>query len=262
MVQDIFNEFARFSQIEAMAIGGSRPMKKNDLYSDYDIYVYCLEPIPLEQRLDVLNKYCERIESDCYSERLREVQDNCIMKDGVRLDITYRKLNEYVMRLSEIVEGNRLQSVYDTCLWHSLDTCRIIYDKGGRLNEAKEHFRMPYPPQLELTIVEQGMWNIKLRPDCYLEQIRCALRRKDYVNLSICLSEFLSVYFGMIYALNHRPLPGDRNLLARCKEECDRLPGNLEQSVTAVFNNLEKENLEMAIVNSMVAELEKMMEHG
>ena len=40
MVQDIFNEYARFPQVHGMTIGGSRAVKRNDGFSDYDVYVY------------------------------------------------------------------------------------------------------------------------------------------------------------------------------------------------------------------------------
>lgn len=46
MVQDIFNEYARFPQVRAMAIGGSRAVKRNDEFSDYDVYVYGTELAP------------------------------------------------------------------------------------------------------------------------------------------------------------------------------------------------------------------------
>ena len=58
MVQDIFNEYARFPQVRAMAIGGSRAVKRNDEFSDYDVYVYSTEPVPTELRRGVLEKYC------------------------------------------------------------------------------------------------------------------------------------------------------------------------------------------------------------
>lgn len=46
MVQDIFNEYARFPQVRAMAIGGSRAVKRNDEFSDYDVYVTARSRFP------------------------------------------------------------------------------------------------------------------------------------------------------------------------------------------------------------------------
>ena len=54
MVQEIFNEYARFTQVESMAIGGSRALKKNDAYSEYDVDVYCKVEIPVDDRRVVL----------------------------------------------------------------------------------------------------------------------------------------------------------------------------------------------------------------
>lgn len=49
MIQDIFNEFAKFSQVRSIAVGGSRAVKRNDAFSDYDVYVYTTEPIPTQE---------------------------------------------------------------------------------------------------------------------------------------------------------------------------------------------------------------------
>ena len=57
MVQDVFNEYAKFPQVRSMAVGGSRAVKRNDEYSDYDVYVYCTEPIPVNDRRSVLEQY-------------------------------------------------------------------------------------------------------------------------------------------------------------------------------------------------------------
>ena len=122
VVQEIFNEFAKFAQVESMAIGGSRAIKKNDKYSDYDVYVYWKEQIPVEQRKAVLGKYCSRMELGCC---YREYTDNCIVEDGMTLNIIYRNTDEFLAAVAEVVEGHKAQGGYTTCMWHSLLTGRI-----------------------------------------------------------------------------------------------------------------------------------------
>lgn len=259
MVQSIFNEFAKFPQVEAMAIGGSRPLKRNDDFSDYDIYVYCSEEISSEQKRAVLEQYCDRIEEKIYQETCHEFQDKCIMKDGIHLDITYRKAEDLVEKVAEVVEQCVVKEDCATVLWHHLDTCRIIYDKGGKLGDARERFRVPYPEPLKAAVIERSMNRIKRMPDNSVEQIKIGFKRKDYISVNRYLAEFFTAYFDLLYAYNGVKIPGSRNLLERCKADCEILPVNYEQSINALFLNLNKDNLAMAILNSMVTELEKMI---
>ena len=78
MIQDIFNEYAKFPQVRSIAVGGSRAIKKNDAYSDYDVYVYSTEPIPVEERRRILEQQCSSMVLDNH---YREHEDICILDD-------------------------------------------------------------------------------------------------------------------------------------------------------------------------------------
>ena len=45
-VNDLFKDLGSLSQIEAIALGGSRVTGQNDASSDYDVYVYITAPFP------------------------------------------------------------------------------------------------------------------------------------------------------------------------------------------------------------------------
>ena len=45
-VHCLFEEFGNLSQVEAVALGGSRATGRNDEKSDYDVYVYITDCIP------------------------------------------------------------------------------------------------------------------------------------------------------------------------------------------------------------------------
>lgn len=80
MIQDIFNEYAKFPQVRSIAVGGSRAIKKNDAFSDYDVYVYAVEPIPVEDRRRILEKHCSSMVLDNH---YREHEDICILDDDI-----------------------------------------------------------------------------------------------------------------------------------------------------------------------------------
>ena len=58
-VNELFKDLGSLSQIEAIALGGSRVTGQNDASSDYDVYVYITAPIPESERRHILGKYCK-----------------------------------------------------------------------------------------------------------------------------------------------------------------------------------------------------------
>ncbi len=256
MVQNIFNEYARFSQIEAMAIGGSRALKKNDEYSDYDVYVYWKEPILPALRKAVLQKHCSHMElGNCH----RGYEDNCIMEDGVQLNIIYRNTDEFIRCVAQVVEEHEAKSGWTTCVWHSLLTGRIAYDKGGRLADAKQKYTVRYPQPLKHNIISYNMQLIKYGIGTCQERIQKAAKRGDLVSVNQEVSRFLASYFDVIFAMNEKLHPGERRLLDICMKECQVLPANFEYNVRALLLNLCKGSLALSLVNVMVSELEKVL---
>lgn len=254
MVQDIFNEYARFAQIESMAIGGSRALKKNDEYSDYDVYVYWKEPIPVGYRKAVLQKHCSRMElGNCY----REYTDSCIMEDGMLLNIIYRNLDEFLVQVREVVEEHKAKDGYTTCMWHSLLIGRIAYDKGGRLAAAKQKYVVRYPQALKQNVISHNMKLIKYGMGAYLSQITKAMRRGDLISINQEVHKFLASYFDVIFAMNEKLHPGEKRLLDICVKECRVLPNNFESNIRMLMQNMYKDPGAVSVVDTMVTELEK-----
>jgi predicted nucleotidyltransferase len=61
-VNKLFEELACLSQVEAIALGGSRATGRNDEKSDYDVYVYLNSAIDEAIRRSILEKYCSYME--------------------------------------------------------------------------------------------------------------------------------------------------------------------------------------------------------
>lgn len=58
----LWQEFSKISEVEAIALGGSRVTDNYDETSDYDLYIYC-SSIPDEAtRLTILKRFCSHIE--------------------------------------------------------------------------------------------------------------------------------------------------------------------------------------------------------
>ena len=256
MVQDIFNEYARFPQVHGMTIGGSRAVKRNDGFSDYDVYVYCTESVAAEQRRGVLEKYCGGMALDSHG---REHEDVCMMDDGTELNIVYRNLDEFLAGIDRVVTRHEVLDGCTTGMWHNLLTGRIAYDKGGLLAAAKEKYRVPYPQELKNNIISHHMNLIKYGLPSFMEQIGKAMKRGDLVHINQSVSRFLDSYFDIIFALNEKQQPGEKRLIQICQEECSILPARFELNIRLLLNSMFKDPAAVSVVDVMVSELEKVI---
>lgn len=89
-INELFEELSELNQVEAVALGGSRATGKGDEKSDYDVYVYVTAEIPDTVRKEILEKYCTKME---IGNHYWEAEDNCVLKDGVDIDIIMQNMN-------------------------------------------------------------------------------------------------------------------------------------------------------------------------
>lgn len=256
MVQDIFNEFAKIPQVRSIAVGGSRAVKRNDEFSDYDVYVYAAEPVSLETRRDLLEPYCDSMVLDNH---YREHEDVCIMQDGTELNIVYRDLDVFLAGIARVVEQYEPLDGCTTGMWYSLLTGRIAYDKGGLLVAAKEKYTVPYPQQLKQNIISHHMNLIKYGIPSYIAQMEKAMKRNDMVNINQCAQRFLASYFDIMFALNEKQHPGEKRLIQACLEECKYVPFNFELNIRLLLNSMFKDPAAASVLELMVTELEKVI---
>lgn len=150
MVAKLLEELAAIEQVEAIALGGSRAGEVYDAKSDYDVYLYCTGPIEERVRTEILERYCQTME---IGNHFWEYEDNGTLNNGIDIDILYHNLEDSVNDVASVVEQYQARNGYTTCMWHNLRTCKIVYDRDGRLAAAKRRFDVAYPKQLkELSI--------------------------------------------------------------------------------------------------------------
>ena len=235
MVNQLFAEFSALPQIEAIALGGSRAGTRFDEKSDYDVYLYCTGPVPEDARKAILEKYCSYME---LSNSFWELEDNCVLNNGIDIDILYRNLDDFCNGLSYVVEQCNPYNGYTTCMWHNLRSCKILYDRDGRLAEAKQRFSVPYPAQLKANIIDRGWKLLRSSMPAYELQIKKALSRQDLVSINHRTAAFLESYFDVIFALNEQTHPGEKRLMSICLDTCNVLPADFEKNLNALFSHL------------------------
>jgi hypothetical protein len=235
MINQLFQDLAAIPQVEAIALGGSRSGTHYDEKSDYDIYLYCTGPITEQQRRDILSKYCSYVE---YGNHFWELEDNGTLNNGIDFDLLYRNLDSFVADVADVVEAHHARNGYTTCMWHNLLTCKMIYDRDGRLAAAKSRFDVPYPEELRKNIICRNRKLLSDMMPSYDGQIRKAISRNDLVSINHRTSAFLESYFDIIFALNRKTHPGEKRLISLCKAGCPVLPRDFEKNLLCLFKSM------------------------
>lgn len=257
MVNKLFQELCALDEVEALALGGSRAGEHFDEASDYDVYLYCRGPVPVETRREILSRYCSVME---LGNHFWEYEDNCRLNNGTDIDLLYRDLDAFTADVAQVVEQFHARNAYTTCMWHNLLTCKVVYDRDGRLTQAKERFSVPYPRRLKENILTQGWKLLHGAMPAYDAQLVKAVKRRDLVSINHRAAGFLETYFDALFALNEVTHPGEKRLVQLCRERCSQLPDHFEENLDRLFQDLYHAPEQVAAdVQLIVLELEKLL---
>lgn len=257
MINELFNELSMLDEIEAIALGGSRAGDNYDEKSDYDVYLYCTGSVSEEKRREILSKYCSVME---IGNHFWEYEDNCVLNNGIDIDILYRNLDDFSEDVASVVEKFNERNGYTTCMWHNLRTCKIIYDRDGRLDATKKRFDIPYPSKLKENIIERNMRLLHNSMPAYETQILKAVKRGDVVSVNHRTAAFMESYFDVIFALNELSHPGEKRLIQLSKEWCKILPDRFEENLNKLYADLFTNSERVADdIREIIEELEKVI---
>lgn len=257
MIERLFQDLAALPQVEAIALGGSRAGKSYDAASDYDVYVYVTAPVPEEVRRTLLAPLCSVTE---IGNRFWEEEDNCVFLDGVGLDLLWRDLDGFLAGIAQVADRCQPSNSYTTCMWHNLVTCKVVYDRDGRLEAARERYRRPYPEALKRAVIARGRRLLHGSLPAYDAQIAKAVKRGDLVSVNHRTAEFLAAYFDVLFALNGQTHPGEKRLMALARQRCPLLPARFEENLNALFAHLFTDGeAALADIARINAELEKIL---
>ena len=254
-VNVLFEEFSALEQVEAIALGGSRATGRADASSDYDVYVYLSDPVAEETRRGILTKYCRYME---IGNTFWEPEDDVTLLDGIDMDIIYRDMADFEKGISSVVDDYVAWNGYTTCMWHNLITSRIVYDRGGKLGQLQQKYRIPYPEQLKSNIVRKNRMLLSGMLPSFDTQIKKAAQREDLVSVNHRVTEFLASYFDIIFAWNEMTHPGEKRMQSICAAECKALPKNFERNLDRLFAEMFRGDVS-AVIGEMVAEIDQML---
>ncbi|MBQ3546788.1 MAG: DUF4037 domain-containing protein [Lachnospiraceae bacterium] len=253
-VEKLFEELSNISQVEAIALGGSRATGRNDEKSDYDVYVYLSDCVDEDVRRSILEKYCKYME---IGNSFWELEDDVTLKDGIDMDIIYRNMADFESMVSSVVDDCVAWNGYTTCMWHNLITSKIVFDKTGKLQEMQKKYKVPYPKKLKENIISNNMKLLSGMLPSFDAQIEKAENRRDYVSVNHRVTEFLASYFDVIFALNEMTHPGEKRMQSICSKECKILPKNFDENLDRLFNGMFKGEIS-PVIKEMVEEINKL----
>lgn len=257
IADDLFKELALLNEVESIALGGSRATEVFDDKSDYDVYLYVSRPVSEEKRKLLLSRFCDRME---IGNHFWEYEDNCILKDGIEIDILYRDLRSFANEISSVVDEHIAHNCYTTCMWHNLKTCKILYDRNGKLAELQKKYSCAYPKELKENIIKRNMQLLRYGLPSFEGQILKAVKRGDFNSINHRTTEFMASYFDIIFAVNELTHPGEKRLVDLCKKNCNILPENFESNINELFCSLYTALEDIANkLNKIITELEKIL---
>ena len=252
-VNRLFVELGSLSQVEAVALGGSRATGRSDEKSDYDVYVYMTQPIASNVRRDILDKYCQYME---IGNTFWELEDDVTLKDGIDMDIIYRNMSDFENDIASVVCGWNPHNGYTTCMWHNLITSQVVIDKNRRLTQLQKTYNVPYPKKLKENIISNNMTLLSGMLPSFDTQIKKAEDRGDLVSVNHRVTEFLASYFDVIFALNEMTHPGEKRMQSICASECRILPAHFDENLNRLFAGMFRQNIS-PVIRDMVDELRK-----
>ena len=87
-------------------------------------------------------------------------------------------------------------------------------------------------------ILNSGWRLLSSSMPAYQAQILKASRRADYVSINHRTTAFLETYFDMLFALNRVTHPGEKRLMALCRQNCPLLPADFEENLNSLFSHM------------------------
>ncbi len=250
-VNKLFDELGSLSQVEAIALGGSRATGRHDEKSDYDVYVYTTDSIDEKERRRILSQYCAYME---IGNAFWELEDDVTLKDGLDMDIIYRNMDDFEKMVSSVVIDCVPGNGYTTCMWHNLITSEIVFDRNGKLRALQKKYQIPYPQKLKENILSRNLNLLSGMLPSFDTQIRKAENRGDLVSVNHRVTEFLASYFDIIFALNEMTHPGEKRMQSICSQECRILPKHFDENLNRLFAGMYTECI-VPVIHDIVVEI-------
>ena len=251
-INNILNEYKKFEQVKAIAIGGSSAASTSDNISDIDVYVFVENDIPVQQRENIVKPISSKYEVG--GEYFGSGDEYLVNSLNRQFDVMFWNINWFESVVDNVWIKNYPSNGYTTAFLYTLNNFQIKYDPANWLANLQAKIKTNYPQKLKENIIKRNFMLMKNKPFAsYYEQIEKALKRNDVVSVNHRISAFLASYFDVIFALNELLHPGEKRLIQYAKNNCKILPKNFEENINNLLKQPNSDTL--SILNSIIDEL-------
>ncbi|MBR2525431.1 DUF4037 domain-containing protein [bacterium] len=255
-MNSILNEYEKFSQVKAIAIGGSSTAKTSDLISDIDVYIFVSEDIPVKERENLVKKYSSNYEVG--GEYFGSGDEYFVDSLNQQLDVMFWNVDWFENVVDNVWVKNYPSNGYTTAFLYTLNNFKVEYDPQNWLLNLQNKIKTDYPQKLKENIIKRNIMLIKDKPFAsYYEQVEKALKRNDLVSVNHRISAFLASYFDIIFAINELLHPGEKRLIKYAKDNCKKLPKSFEENIEKLINQPNEDTL--MILEDMVKNIKELL---
>ena len=103
-------------------------------------------------------------------------------------------------------------------------TSKILHDPKSKYSDLTAKYSFLYPDRLRNNIILKNRELLDGRIPSYANQIEKAMKRGGYISINHRITEILASYFDIIFAVNGKYHPREKNLIIICLEQCEALP--------------------------------------
>ncbi len=238
LAQDLADLFQGYPQVDAVTLSGSRTSGAVvDDRSDIDLYVHLQEgEFSLENRKTIVERLGGATRANL---GLRNWGDGDIWFDarsGVEVDVVYSNKHWTEEALDRILRQHQPSGGYSTCIWHTVRTAHILFDRSGWFARMQAWSDQPYPPELRRAIIERNFPVLREFIPSYRYNVEKSLPRRDLVFINNEITWMLACYFDVLFAVNCVPHPGAKRILDQAAHLCPHLPQDMDHQVMEVLN--------------------------
>jgi predicted nucleotidyltransferase len=260
LARQVAERFSAFSQVEAIAVGGSLTTGVADRDSDIDLYVYTKETIPLSQRAALINEF-GTTRADLNLQYWDLGDEWYHAETGIEVDMIYWPTTWIEEQIHRVLKSHQASIGYSTCFWNTILHSIPLYDRKGWFQVLQGLCQQPYPEELRRAIISKNHPVLRKIIPSYRHQIEKAIQRKDIISINHRVAALLASYFDIIFALNSLPNPGEKRVLEIAAKQCKLIPENMHKDVDEVLlaSAQDDENL-LGRVDQLIDRLDELLE--
>ena len=147
----IINEYKKFNQVKAIAIGGSSAANTSDNISDIDVYVFIEKDIPVKEREKIVKSISSIYEVG--GEYFGAGDEYFVDSMNKQFDVMFWNTNWFESVVDNVWIKNYPSNGYTTAFLYTLNNFKIEYDQKNWLTNIQNKIKTAYPQKLKENII-------------------------------------------------------------------------------------------------------------